>query len=225
VLLFVRHARPVIILFPPAPAAVDCVVGGFLILFFPSAWSAFAADVEALIMGLSELAARPPVNGSGAALGAPCAEATVRLHRIAEVRRQQGMSLRTVGRHLNVEVRHLKQQEEATSDLRLSDLYRWQEALGVPVTDLLVESQAPLSSPVKQRAQMIKVMKTAAAIMETAETASIRRLAQTLANQLVEIMPELEGVSPWPAVGQRRSLEDYGRAAGYRLTGRFWRDL
>jgi transcriptional regulator with XRE-family HTH domain len=179
-------------------------------------------------MSLSEMATQPLVNGNGAtAINGGCHRppAALRLHRIAEVRKQQGISLRTVGRHLSMEVRQLKQQEQETSDLRLSDLYRWQGALGVPVVDLLVEPRASLSSPVMERARMIKVMKTVAAIMETAETAPIRRLAQTLATQLVEIMPELEGVSPWPAVGQRRSLEDYGRAARYGLAGRFWRDL
>jgi transcriptional regulator with XRE-family HTH domain len=147
------------------------------------------------------------------------------LHRIAEVRHQQGMSLRTVSRHMGIEGRILKQQEEETTDLPLSALYRWQEALGVPVADLLVESDATLSPPVMERARMIRVMKTVAAIMENADTPSIRRLAQTLVDQLVEIMPELEGVSPWPAVGQRRSLDDFGRAADRRLASPVFRDL
>jgi transcriptional regulator with XRE-family HTH domain len=147
------------------------------------------------------------------------------LHRIAEVRHQQGMSLRTVSRHLGIEGRVLKQEELETTDLPLSALYRWQEALGVPIADLLVESNAPLSPPVMERARMIRVMKTVAAIMENAESPSIRRLAQTLADQLVEIMPELEGVSPWPVVGQRRSTSDVGRAADHRLASPVFRDL
>jgi transcriptional regulator with XRE-family HTH domain len=147
-----------------------------------------------------------------------------RLHRIAEVRRQQGMSMRTAARHMSEEVRVLKQQEDESTDLRLSELYRWQDVLGVPVADLLVESQEPLSAPVLLRARMIKVMKTVAALQETADSGPVRRLAQTLHDQLVEIMPELEGVSPWPSVGQRRSLEDVGRAAEHRLSGPRWRE-
>ena len=50
------------------------------------------------------------------------------LHRIQEVRLQQGMSLRTASRHLGLDVRTIRAQEQATSDLRLSDLYRWQAA-------------------------------------------------------------------------------------------------
>jgi hypothetical protein len=56
-------------------------------------------------------------------------------------------------------------------------------------------------------------MKTAAAIRELAESDRIERLAQTLVEQLVEIMPELAEVSPWHAVGQRRTLDEYGRTA------------
>ena len=34
-----------------------------------------------------------------------------------------------------------------------------------------------------------------------------------LRDQLVELMPELEGVSGWPSVGQRRTMEELGVAA------------
>lgn len=173
-------------------------------------------------MSFSEMAEQAPVATGDLPVRA---RRTRRLHRIAEVRRQQGMTLRTVGRHMGTEVRQLKQQEEETADLTLSELYRWQEALGVPVADLLVESGGTLSSPVQDRARLVKVMKTVAAIMEHADSVSIRRLAETLEEQLVEIMPELKGVSPWPSIGQRRSLDDYGRAAERRLVGPLWRDL
>ena len=39
------------------------------------------------------------------------------------------------------------------------------------------------------------------------------RLAQTLINQLLELMPELEHVTPWHSVGQRRSKDEMGRIA------------
>ena len=144
------------------------------------------------------------------------------LHRIAEVRKQQGMSLRTVARHMNSDVRQVRNQELPTTDLSLTELYGWQDALGVPVAELLVESSDPLSSSVQHRAQMIKVMKTAAAIRDKAESVSLQRLTETLIGQLLDIMPELEGVNPWPTVGQRRSLEDYGQAAYRRVSGDTW---
>ena len=43
-------------------------------------------------------------------------------------------------------------------------------------------------------------------------------MAQMLVEQLVEIMPELEEVSPWHDFGQRRSLEEYGRVVERRLS-------
>ena len=43
-------------------------------------------------------------------------------------------------------------------------------------------------------------------------------MAETLVEQLVEIMPELKNVSPWHTYGQRRSLEEYGRVVERRLS-------
>ncbi len=135
------------------------------------------------------------------------------LHRIREVRLQQGLTLRTAARHMGVSVRQLRVEEEATTDLRLSDIHRWQQALGVPTEDLLCEPEGSLSRPVMERARLVRVMKTAASILENASTPRLERLAQTLVEQLVEIMPELEEINPWHAVGQRRSLDELGRTA------------
>ena len=140
------------------------------------------------------------------------------LHRISEVRRQQGISLRSAARRMSAEVSQLKEEEQETTDLRLSDLYRWQQALEVPVTDLLSEQTEPLSRPVMLRAQMVRVMKTAGAILEQSDASGVQAMAQTLVGQLIEIMPELAEVSPWHTVGQRRSLDDYGRAFDRRLS-------
>jgi transcriptional regulator with XRE-family HTH domain len=135
------------------------------------------------------------------------------LHRIHEVRLQQGMSLRTASRHLGLDVRTIRAQEQATSDLRLSDLYRWQSALEVPVQELLVETEEPLSRPVMERARMVRLMKTAAALLEDAPNTNTRLMAQNLIEQLCEIMPELKEVGPWHSVGQRRTLDEVGRIA------------
>ena len=53
------------------------------------------------------------------------------LHRLATVRRLQGISRRTVARRMNVEVSEIRRQEEETADLPLSKLYEWQKALEV----------------------------------------------------------------------------------------------
>jgi transcriptional regulator with XRE-family HTH domain len=134
-----------------------------------------------------------------------------RLHRLRSVRRLQGMSLRTAARQLGKAVREVRQQEEETQDLRLSELYRWQTILDVPLVELLVDPDTPLSRPVMERARMVRLMKTATALLEQAPTPQVRRMGQMLVEQLLELMPELKGVGPWHTVGQRRSLDEVGR--------------
>ncbi len=133
------------------------------------------------------------------------------LHRIREVRRQQRVSLRSASRRMGLPARVLRAQESESANLRISDLQRWQAALDVPIADLLVESSECLSRPVLDRARLVKLMKTAAAIRQLARSRRITRLAEMLSEQLVEIMPELEQVAPWHSVGQRRTLDEYGR--------------
>jgi transcriptional regulator with XRE-family HTH domain len=135
------------------------------------------------------------------------------LHRIQEVRRLQGMSLRTAARQLGTDIRSIRAQEQATTDLRLSDLYNWQRALEVPVSELLVDEDAPLSRPIRERSAMLKIMKTARSLVESSMPGPARRMAENLVEQLLELMPELKDVSPWHSVGQRRSLDELGRIA------------
>ena len=68
-------------------------------------------------------------------------------------------------------------------------------------------------------------MKTVAAIREKSQNTAIQRLAQTLVNQLVEIMPELKGINPWHSVGQRRSLDEYGRVVERTYSDDIWREF
>jgi len=151
-----------------------------------------------------------------AAAGPTSDDQTV-MHRIAVVRRQQRMSLRSVARHTGTDVESLRQQERETADLRLSDLYKWQQAMDVPTSELLVEPDTGLSRPVMERARLVRVMKTAMAIRERAEVVGTRRMAQMLVEQLVELMPELEDVSAWKTVGQRRTSDELGRIAERRI--------
>ena len=147
----------------------------------------------------------------------PAAGDTRPLQRLAMVRRLQGLSRRTVARRMNIEVEELRLQERQTTDLPLSKLYAWQKALDVPVGELLVEAGDSLVSPVLERSQLVRLMKTVLAVREQAKQESIRRMAQTMCEQLVEIMPELANIGPWHAVGKRRRLSELGVAAQRRL--------
>ena len=53
-------------------------------------------------------------------------------------------------------------------------LYEWQKILEVPIVELLVESEDVLSKPLLQRAQLVRLMKTALAILEQADSKATR---------------------------------------------------
>jgi transcriptional regulator with XRE-family HTH domain len=136
-------------------------------------------------------------------------------HRLREVRTQEGLTLRSVAERMGVRVSQVAREEQANSDLTLSDLYRWQTALRVPIEHLLVDEGEELSRPVAQRAQLLKIMKTAVAIRDRASPGAVRRLAEMLSAQLVELMPELAQVTGWVSVGQPRTSDDLGRVADH----------
>lgn len=179
---------------------------------------------EALAMATQGINGKPsaPEHTNGNGEKAANGDDFRRLHRIRTVRQQQGISLRTAARHLGSNIQEIRSQENESNDLRLSDLYRWQEALDVPLEELLVESERPLSRPVLERAKLVRVMKTAAAILELAPSAQLGRLATRLVEQLVELMPELKGVAPWHSVGQRRGSDEFGQVAQRRIPEEFF---
>ena len=155
----------------------------------------------------------PPASVSAGPVSAgPAAARPTSVHRIRTVRLQQGVSLRTAARQTGTDIRQLRLQEQETTDLRLSDLRKWQRALDVPLAELLVEPAGTLSPPIMERARMVRLMKTAAALMERAPSLAVHRMANMLVEQLLEIMPELAEVSAWHNYGQRRSLDEYGVA-------------
>jgi len=140
------------------------------------------------------------------------------LHRLGVVRRLQNVSQRTVARHMGTDIAAVRQQERADSDLTLSQLYEWQKVLEVPVAELLVEDDDPLSAPVLRRAQLVRIMKTVLAILEAADQKPIQRMAQTMVDQMIDLMPELKEVGPWHTVGKRRRHDELGIAAERSLS-------
>jgi transcriptional regulator with XRE-family HTH domain len=135
------------------------------------------------------------------------------LHRLREARRQEEVTCRTMARRLDITVEEVRRQECETTDLPLSVLHKWAKVLHVPVTELVQEAGDPLSMPLFNRAHMVLVMKTATSILERAGDLRTKRLAQTMVDQLTEIMPELRDVSAWPTVGKsRRGLDELGSA-------------
>ena len=123
----------------------------------------------------------------------------------------------SVNCHLGLSMTDVKLQELATTDIPLSVLYKWREVLDVPLVELLQEPGQSLSSPIQKRAQLVRVMKTVKSILEQAKQPPVKRMAQTLVDQLIEVMPELRDVSSWHLVGQRRRRDELGRAAELQL--------
>jgi transcriptional regulator with XRE-family HTH domain len=144
---------------------------------------------------------------------APRSNGQRKLHQLSEARRRQGLSVRCVAQRLGMTVGEVRAQESAEADLPVSELYRWQSVLEVPIEELLEEPNDTLSTRVLTRARMLRVMKTARALRSQARSEAEGRLARLLISQLIEIMPELREVASWPTVGHRRTADELGRIA------------
>ena len=138
-----------------------------------------------------------------------------RLHRLSEVRQCQGISLRTIARTMDVELSKVRDQENEDADLTLSQLYQWQKLLNVPVAELLVDLDQPVSAPVLQRAQLVRMMKTAMTLRQRVGHESQKDMVGMIIEQLLEIMPELEEVGPWR--GTESDASSTGRSGIYTV--------
>lgn len=145
-------------------------------------------------------------------------------HRLAEVRKQQGVSVRSAARRMGVSMDQVRREEHPETDLMLSDLVRWQVALEVPLADLLTDDEAPISAPILKRAKWLRLMKTVKALSELEASPGVKRMAAMLESQVVEIMPELADVGAWHSVGQRRTQDELGRIAEDTVPTSFARD-
>ncbi|NQU24352.1 MAG: helix-turn-helix transcriptional regulator [Candidatus Nealsonbacteria bacterium] len=141
------------------------------------------------------------------------ATSAVPLHRLHTVRCREGVTQRTVARRLHLAMAEIRHQERGTTDLLLSTLHKWREVLDVPLAELLQEPDDSLSIPIKERSRMVRAMKTAKSILEQARQKEVRRMAENLIEQLIEVMPELREIGAWHLVGQRRRADEFGRAA------------
>ena len=61
------------------------------------------------------------------------------LQQLHSARRRHGLSIRCVAQRLGRTVSEVRAQEDERADMLVSELYRWQEALEVPVEELLAE--------------------------------------------------------------------------------------
>lgn len=165
------------------------------------------------MMWLANLGDKSAVADAGpVALPPSNVPAAPSLHRLGEVRRREGFTRRDVARRLCISIREVQEHEEPSADVPLSELYRWQKLLQVPMVELLGEPTGDLSPPVELRARLLRAMKTVRSIQEVGKQTSVQRLACTLVEQILEIMPELKDTIAWPVVGHRRKQSELGQA-------------
>ena len=93
-------------------------------------------------------------------------ESAVPLHRLGEARQQEHISRCNVPRRLGITVQDVRRQECKTTDLPLSVLHKWAKVLDLPVAELVEEPSNSLSTPLFNRARLVRLMKTAMAILE-----------------------------------------------------------
>jgi len=135
----------------------------------------------------------------------------VRWHRIRTIRQREGISLKTISRRSRIGMQRLRQEEVETRDLTLSQLYAWQKALRVPISELVVDAEEALEEKVRLRAALLRLTRTAKTILREAPKGPVRNLANTMLQQIYEVMPEAEAMNAWNEVGQRRSPKDLPR--------------
>ncbi len=152
-------------------------------------------------------------------------ECALPLHRLSEARRQEHISRYNVARHLGITIEDVRRQECTSTDVPLSVLHKWAKVLGLPVAELIEEPNHSLSTPLFKRARLVRVMKTAMALLERPGNPQTKRLTQTMVDQLIAIMPELRGIGALPAVGKRRSLDELGVAAERCLSDKVSMDV
>ena len=124
-----------------------------------------------------------------------------RFHQIATVRQKEKLSLSTLSRRLGMSVKDVRYLEDEYHDVPISILHRCATALQVPVSELLREGNESQCPRLRQRLLLVRAMKTVEAIRSAAAGSRLCVLADNLRNQLVEIMPELAEIKPWPQVG------------------------
>ena len=138
-------------------------------------------------------------------------------HMIAEVRKREGIPIKKCAKLLGISVEEAREQEKPTNPLTVSQLRKWKRALKVPYSEFYGRDDDDLDDPIRNRAMLLKVMKSVKSVRQHSRAERIRILADNAISQLVALMPELEQVSAWPDVGQSHE----SRAPGVVATRRF----
>ena len=92
----------------------------------------------------------------------------------------------------------------------------------MPAAELLQSPTANSPRRCNCVSRLLRAMKTARLMEEVARQPSLRRLVESLVDQLLEVMPELKDTTAWPAVGHRRKQDELGQAFFRRISRDFF---
>ncbi|MGI6401113.1 MAG: hypothetical protein ACOX0A_03225 [Thermoguttaceae bacterium] len=129
-----------------------------------------------------------------------------RRHYIAEVLENQGFTVPQCARRLGISQKEAERQLDPKSNLTLEQLFDWSEVLEAPLPELL-PFDASTSDPIRNRAVLLRIMKTARQIQRMSRDTPIEYVAATLISQLLELVPDFDTIEPWPSVGKSRAAQ------------------
>jgi hypothetical protein len=99
---------------------------------------------------------------------------------------------------MNVSLSNVRDEEDGDDDLSLVQLQRWQLALEVPLSELVISAESQLSEPTRNRAAIVRLARTTALLQRNSKKETNRRLACRMLDQLHELMPELRDLDISP---------------------------
>ena len=113
-------------------------------------------------------------------------------------RLREGKSLRSVARSMRKPMSLVRRQEEGLCELTIADVYRWRDALKIPLSEVLQTPRMALQERIRQRACLVRVLKTAKFMIGELDDEVARELAQTLVDEIQSALPEYEEIAAWP---------------------------
>ena len=115
------------------------------------------------------------------------------LHRLSAVRKAKGIPRRELAARLGISLEELRRKEGLPTSRSVRSI-SGPRHLGVPITELVVESDESLTPTRLPRLQALALMKAAAKLRDRSRRRGIQRLAQTFVEQLAESFP------PWSSL-------------------------
>jgi transcriptional regulator with XRE-family HTH domain len=133
------------------------------------------------------------------------------LHRLEAARLEQHVTRRSLARRMGVTVAVVKEEERADADVAVSTLRRWEQALQVPMVELLDNPLDTLAPDVAARARLVRALGLAKALA-VRSTGRTREAAAEIVEHLSQLVPEAGQVRALLSGNGRQPIR-YGRAA------------